>query len=270
MKNKFFKMLSFLFVLVVFAGCQKVENKVYFDKGTAPVLTAVGDDVIVLSKDNPDKEVMSFSWTNPNYSFNTGISSQDVTYLLEFDTTGSNFTNPKLQQFSITNNLATTLTTSQINTYLLALGLADGVPHQIEMRLKAALGTSYAVPLLSNIIKRTITPYSVDPDLWITGDATPENWTNAPSDAQKFAYDKVSKTLSITMDFVPGKEYKFLTKNGQWQPQYGGTPATGGTLKANMGGAGESDPAGIPTPAEAGKYKLTVDMENLTLKVEKV
>lgn len=270
MNNKFLKLFSLVFLLAVLAGCKKVENRVYFENGTAPVLTAKGADVIVLNKDDADNDIMSFAWTNPNYSFNTGLSSQNVTYLLEFDTTGSNFTNPKLQQFSVSNDLQATLTQGQINTYLLALGLEDGKPHEIEMRLKAALGTSLAVPLLSNVIKRTITPYSVDPDLWITGNATPNDWTNAPSDNQKLAYDKVSKTLYITMDFVPGKEYKFLTKHGQWQPQYGGAPATGGTLKANMGGAGETDPDSIHTPAEAGTYKLTVDLENMTLKVEKV
>ncbi len=269
MNNKFLKLFGLVLFLAVLAGCKKVENRVYFENGTAPVLTAEGADVIVLNKDNADKDVMSFAWTNPNYSFNTGISSQNVTYLLEFDTTGSNFTNPKLQQFSVSNDLQATLTQGQINTYLLALGLEDGKPYNVEMRLKAGLGSSIAVPLISNIIKRTITPYSVDPDLWITGDGTPDNWTDKPSNNQKLAYDKVSKTLHITMDFEPGKGYKFLTKHGSWHPQLGGAPATGGNLSSSNPDS-SNEPATIPTPAEAGTYKLTVDLENMTLKVEKV
>ena len=270
MNNKFLKLFGLVLFLAVLAGCKKVENRVYFENGTAPVLTAEGADVIVLNKDNADKDVMSFAWTNPNYSFNTGISSQNVTYLLEFDTTGSNFTHPKLQQYSVINDLQTTLTQGQINTYLLELGLAHGVPHQVEMRLKSVLGTSFAVPLISNVITRTITPYSVEPDLWITGNYNADiNWTDSPNENQKFAYDAVSKTLYITVNFEPGREYKFLAKHGQWQPQYGGAPATGGTLTVNMESGG-TDPAPMITPSVAGSYKLTVDLENMTLKVEKV
>ena len=96
----------------------------------------------------------------------------------------------------------------------------------------------------------------------------PSDWTNNPPDSQKFT--KVSSTLYTytANSLVPGKEYKFLSTPGQWQPQYGGSSASGGELGYNMGG--QSDPPGIPTPSEAGKYKITVNFRTGRYTVEKV
>jgi hypothetical protein len=93
-------------------------------------------------------------------------------------------------------------------------------------------------------------------DLYITGDATPSSWTNSPPPSQRFTC-LTNGVFEITMAFVPGKVYKFLNTNGQWQPQFGGDNATGGDLGANYGGG--NDPAAIPTPAVAGNYKVTVN-----------
>jgi starch-binding outer membrane protein SusE/F len=90
-------------------------------------------------------------------------------------------------------------------------------------------------------------------DLYITGDATPSSWTNSPPASQKFI-QKTNGVFEITMAFTPGKYFKFLDTNGQWQPQFGGS---GGDLGANYGSG--SDPDGIQTPATAGTYKVTVN-----------
>ena len=93
-------------------------------------------------------------------------------------------------------------------------------------------------------------------ELYITGDATAGGWVNNPPANQKFA--RLNSTVyEITIAFVPGKFYKFLSSSGNWQPQFGGSSATGGDLGANYGGG--SDPAAVPTPATAGDYKVTVN-----------
>jgi hypothetical protein len=66
-----------------------------------------------------------------------------------------------------------------------------------------------------------------------------------------------SGVFEITIALQPGLLYKFLDTNGQWQPQFGGTSATGGTLGSNYGGG--NDPDAIPTPAVAGNYKIVVN-----------
>ena len=93
-------------------------------------------------------------------------------------------------------------------------------------------------------------------DLYITGDATAGGWVNNPPANQKFT--RISNAVyEITVPFVSGKFYKFLSSSGNWQPQFGGSSSTGGTLGANYGGG--NDPASIPTPAAAGNYKITVN-----------
>jgi len=106
--------------------------------------------------------------------------------------------------------------------------------------------------------KYTVTPLS-DPlpqQLYITGDATAAGWVNNPPPDQKFT--RLNSTeYQITMPFVPGKYYKFLSSSGNWQPQFGGSSDTGGDLGANYGGG--TDPSSVPTPAVAGNYKITVN-----------
>jgi starch-binding outer membrane protein SusE/F len=90
-------------------------------------------------------------------------------------------------------------------------------------------------------------------DLYITGDATPSSWTNSPPATQKFTQTS-NGVFEITMAFVPGKYFKFLDTNGQWQPQFGGSS---GELVGNYGSS--SDPESIQTPSTAGTYKVTVN-----------
>jgi len=118
MKN----ILKTLLVLVTGAAmlysCKKDENQVLFQGGTAPVLSASTASISLGFITQTDRAVL-LNWTNPDYNFNTGISSQDVSYTFEIDTVGANFTNPKKQQVTIANNLSFDLTQGQLNDYLL-------------------------------------------------------------------------------------------------------------------------------------------------------
>ena len=104
-------------------------------------------------------------------------------------------------------------------------------------------------------------------NLYITGDATPADWTNTPPVSQKFT-QVTNGVFELSMALSPGKAYKFLSTSGQWQPQFGGSSATGGTLGANYGGG--SDPANVPTPTQAGNYKITVNFITNTYTVVRI
>ncbi len=256
-------LLSMLVVFMI-TGCEKEDNQVVFLGGTNPVLTASSTSAMVLTPGNANNFAVKFTWTNPNYRFNTGISSQDVVYLLQVDTTGSNFTNPDMQQVSISKSLEQSFTVKELNAVLTRLNLLENMPHQVEFRIKSTLGGN-SVPLYSNVIKMTITPYldvavPIPPtgELYATGSAMPSDWTNNPPLAQKLT--KVSNTEYYWQGpLVPGKQYKFLSNLNQWQPQYGGSSATGGDLGYNMGGG--SDPDAIPTPTDPGTYKVTLNFK---------
>ena len=155
---------------------KKDENQVLFEGGTAPKLTASSTANMILNIANSANQALAFTWTNPDYKFSTGPSSQNVTYILQIDTTGSNFTNPNIQEFSIANDLSFSMTVKELNTTLTKLGMVENIPHNIEFRVKSTL-INRSAALFSNIIKIVITPYldvvyPVPAALYITGDAT--------------------------------------------------------------------------------------------------
>jgi hypothetical protein len=245
----------------------KDENKIYFEAGTPPVLIASSTTPLVLSGANSTNQAVKFSWTNPNYQFTTGTSSQDVSYLLQIDTTGSNFTNPRKQEVSISKDLSKEFTTKELNGFfgLTKMNLLEGIPHNIEFRIKASLANG-SIPQYSNVIKMVITPYldvavpiPTNGTLWITGDAATSGWSNPlgnPYDAtQKFT--KVSNTLyELTVTLPGGGNYKILQDNGRWDTQY--HMIAGGTWSGGDFEKKDAEPA-FPGPPTAGNYKITVN-----------
>src|SRR5580693_6926371 len=89
--------------LLLFSACKKDEAKVYYEGGTAPVLTSTSTpgDTIPLPVTDTTAFAVKFNWTNPNYQFSNGISSMNVTYYLQVDTVGANFTSPHMQTVAI-------------------------------------------------------------------------------------------------------------------------------------------------------------------------
>jgi starch-binding outer membrane protein SusE/F len=125
MKKIFKLLLPAVALVMAFTGCKKEENKIFFQGGTAPVLSANRTGTIPLSFINANQEAVKLGWTNPNYKLTTGLSSQDVFYRIEIDTTNAagtlnpNFTNPKKQVLTVSKELDLSLTQNQLNDYLL-------------------------------------------------------------------------------------------------------------------------------------------------------
>jgi len=272
MKNILILLLGVPFITASLLSCKKDEHKIYFEGGTAPVFTASSTSAMVLDSVLKNSQAIRFDWTNPDYKFTTGISSQDVTYVLQVDTTnasGAGFTNPGFQEISIAKNLSVSYTVKELNAILTKLNLLENIPHNVEFRIKAGL-VNNTVPLYSNVIKITITPYldvavPIPPngELYITGNGVASDWTNNPPASQKFT--KVSKTeYNITIPLIAGKEFKFLSTLNQWQPQYGRATATtnpsGGDMGYNMGLPGQSDPPSFTTLG-TGTYKINVNFK---------
>jgi hypothetical protein len=263
--KKILKHLFFFSLLaVLFASCKKDENQVIYETGTEPVLEARDfSSPVTLLIANQNDHALTLAWTNPDYKFNTGISSQNVSYTIQIDTVGANFTNPKKVEIAVLNDLSFDFTVNDLNDALVSatkLSLKADIPHNIEIRIKSTMSNG-TVPLYSNVITYTdVIPYP-DPNvprLWITGSGVPSNWTNTPPADQEFSYMGDLK-FELLINFNPGGAYKFLTKQGQWQPQWGGCSPAGGPLSVNPGGG--TDPAEIATPAVPGLYKISVNLE---------
>jgi hypothetical protein len=275
MKN-ILKFLLPVFTLTLFLfSCTKDENKIFYEEGTAPVLTANKTGTIPLSFVNKDLEAVKFSWTNPNYKFTTGGSSQDVSYLLEIDTTNSNFTNPSRKSIGISKDLSLSMTQNDLNDYLLnQLVLKAGIPHNIEMRVSSSINN--AIPLPSNVLKFVTTPYAIPPKvappttnkLYLVGNASPGGWNNpVPVPSQEFT--RVSPTFyQLTVPLTGGNSYLFLPLNGDWGVKYG---AIGGNNSNNVNeddfriGGGD-----LLAPAASGNYKIEVDFQRGKFKLTKL
>jgi len=173
---------------------------------------------------------------------------------------------------SISKDLSKTFTEKDLNTVLTKLNLQENIAHNVEFKLRASL-VNNSVPLFSNVIQIEITPYldvavPIPPTgvLYVTGDGTASGWTNTPPETQ--LCDKISNTeYAITMSLKPGFFYKFLSTQNQWQPQYGVNTATssnpkqGGDIGYNFALPGQKDPDAIPTPDEAGTYKVDLNFK---------
>lgn len=272
--------LFFLFtVLIGASSCEKDENKIYYEGGTAPVLTASSTAPQVLVRTNASKPAVTFNWTNPNYKFTTGVSSQDVTYILQVDSAGKNFSSPKMQEISISRDLSKNLTVGELNGIMSKMELAEDKPHTIDFRIKSTLVAGTA-PLLSNTIKIVITPYldvvvpiPTNNTLWITGDAAPSGWSNPLTGSnltnQQFKIvPNTSNTIyELTLDMPGGGNYKLIQINGDWSSQYHMLP--GGTWSSGEFEKKDSDP-GFPGPPTAGTYKITVNFRTGKYTVVKI
>lgn len=271
MKNKFINFLFFPFLMLALWSCKKEENKIYFEGGTAPVLSASRTGSIPLGFTTKDDEAIKITWTNPDYKFTTGLSSQNVTYQVEIDTTGSNFTNPSRKIITVSNDLSLTMTQSVLNDYLLnQLQLSTTMNHNIELRVRATLASG-AVPMYSNVLKFIARPYAIPPkvpppstgELYIIGSATPggdaTGWNNpVPVPSQKFT--QVSPTLyRITIQLFGGKSYLFIPENGSWNAKYGAI----GANNSNNPNGDDFKPGGgdMISPASTGVYTIEVDFQ---------
>lgn len=285
MKNISKILLGSLAVATVLFACKKDENRVILEEGTPPVLTASTTSAMVLDKADKNNEAIVFAWTNPNYMFNTGVSSQNVTYTLQVDTAGSDFKlNPNMQEMAIANELGVTLTVGELNTFFSKMGVIPGRPYNTEIRVKATLQNNSAA-LYSNVIKITITPYldfAVEPpgtpdyvggpyedgELWVTGDCFPSpDWANplpSPYDVT-LKFDKIDiMHYELIADFDNTGGYKMIQKQGEWSTQYhalvAGQALSGDFEKKDADPQFASPGVGrykIEVNFQTGKYKLT-------------
>lgn len=273
MKSFIKPLLLLLTAAVFFAGCEKKENRVVFEGGTEPVLSANKTGTIPIAFLTKDQEAVRFSWTNPNYKFNTGVSSQDVNYTVEIDTAGANFSSPNIKRVVVNKELSVSFTQGEVNDFLLnQLALEVNRTYNVEVRVISAIGNGVG-QLISNVLGFSIRTYSIPPKvtppgtapdyldgrLFMVGSATPGGWNNpVPVPTQEFT--RLSATsYELTLQLNGGGSYLFLPINGFWGAKYGGLGAnntnnTGGDdLKAEGGD--------LLAPGTSGLYKISVDFQ---------
>ena len=153
--------------------------------------------------------------------------------------------------------------------------LTPTVPHNIEVRVTSTLASN-TVPLVSNKLAFTVTPYAIPPKvdppasgkLFLVGGATPGGWSNpVPEPAQEFT--KVSATLYvITVALTANESYLFLPVNGSWSAKYG---FNGSNNNNNVNGDDfKAEGGDVKAPGASGTYKIEVDFQRGKFTVTKL
>jgi hypothetical protein len=264
--------------LVLMTSCKKQITEVTFNGGTPSVLTSTASDSISLPVTDTTATAVTFSWTNPNYTFSDGVSSLDVSYYLEFDTvsgfnSGANGTS--LATVGVSSTLSETFTVAQLNAILSnGMGLATGMNHTLMVRVQSFIqpytSTSASIGTTnSNSLTYSVTPYTPPPavtpppndSLYIVGSAVAaDNWAN-PMPAGTITtetFTEVSPTeYKITIGLVGGGEYKLVSSDGSWTNQW--SVATADTYPT--GGPFVFNGANCIAPAATGTYVIDVNFQ---------
>lgn len=277
------KMKSFYLAVaaaLVLTACKKQETVTTLDNSMAPTLSAsvAPNGQIPLDFYVASDNAVTFNWTNPNYQFSTGTSTQGVSYRIEVDTLGANFTNPRKASVNVVGSQSKTFTQAEFNDLLYTrLKLKDSMQHSIEVRVVSYLGFNGAEMPSKSIVYK-VRPYDIPPkvtppttgELYITGSASPAGWMcgnpsacNTPAD-QKFT--RVSPTLyELTVHLNGGQSYLLVPKYNDWGDKYGWN---GGNNLNNQNGDELSRGGGdIKAPDATGDYKISVDFKLGTFKV---
>ena len=247
MKN-FIKYIS-LACASIFAlsACNDDEDIIKLDPSTfvAPKVETPASSTIELLEENAANTAMTFNWSAANYGTNT-----PPKYELQIDVKGDNFENH--QVLTSTSTLTADVTVKELNLAVIALGLEPFKEGEIEYRIVSTVGTPGSQQLISNVNILKITPYPTDLSTnWgVVGSATPNGWDGP--DVQFWKTDVTNVFVAYT-DLKAG-EIKFRQDN-KWELDYGGSN-------------GKLEKGGKNIAVDAGTYKITMDLTNLTYKLD--
>jgi hypothetical protein len=177
---------------------------------------------------------------------NITISGGDV--ILERGVCWSTTANPTVADSKTSNGTGTGIFTSALT------GLSVATTYHVRAYAKNSAGYGYGPDIFFMTFPTA---------LYALGDATAAQWDN--SIAVKIDQSATPGIYVANLSLTGGKNLKFISTLGQWQPQWG-LGSADGKLAANLGGG--SDPGTITTPAGDGLYKVTVDLSAMTYKVE--
>lgn len=263
MKNLFMVAVA----IVLFAACDKEGDQVKLIGGTSDITLSISSTAdLTLTKAQENFSSLQFQWTNPGYKFSNGVNTQDVTYTLQIDRDGGDFTGAKVVGLEYKSALSASFKVRELNTALAGLELPDGPLNTFQFRVRSVLPGSNA-PLFSNIVKMKIATYldvvfTPPANLYITGAATPNNWMaggDAEVVSQRFVKINPFTFVLNSIQINGGKEFLFVPVYGNWDNKFG---FTGDGAKNNT--AGDTfKPGGnnFLAPAASKAYKITVNFK---------
>lgn len=265
MKNTLIYLLVLHVITFIMIGCDDSDRSQILRLPSEDEFNLKSDsEIILLDKDNPNKDAFTLSWDNLIYGTST-----PVTYTVQLDSINGDFSTA-IENVVSAGIQKYVYTDSTLNTKALKLNLKPNIASPLKIRLKSNLAFGKMVAY-SKPITITVTPYSIlsllypMPEvLYLQGDALPSNWAYPIPDEQKMIILD-EKTFGIVINMNGGKEFNLLTDNNAWtDPSYRAKTADeplGNGDFAPFGSATNWGGFGIRTPNETAPYRLFVDFE---------
>ncbi|MBA4738944.1 MAG: SusE domain-containing protein [Flavobacteriaceae bacterium] len=243
--------LKLTYVTALFAfmqSCDDVE-RVYYNDAAETVLS-LSDNNLTLSEDNGTNEILTLTWSDPDYGFDAA-----ALYSVQMDVQGGDFSNPQI--ISVGSSLEKTFTVEELNSKLLSLSMTPAEEGVAIIRIKATL--SEYQEIFSNTVNLNVTPYSslldLSTNLGVVGSATPGGWGNENIPDLQFYTTSMTDVYVAYVSLRDG-EIKFRNNN-DWAENWG-----------DDGNDGTLDSYGANIPVSAGTYKIEVNFSSMTYTME--
>ena len=243
--------LKLTYVTALFAfmqSCDDVE-RVYYNDAAETVLS-LSDNNLILSEDNGANEILTLTWSDPDYGFDAA-----ALYSVQMDVQGGDFSNPQI--ISVGSSLEKTFTVEELNAKLLSLSMTPAEEGVAVIRIKATL--SEYQEIFSNTVNLNVTPYSslldLSTNLGVVGSATPGGWGNENIPDLKF-YTTATTDVYVAYVTLRNGEIKFRNNN-DWSENWG-----------DDGNDGTLDSFGANISVSAGTYKIEVNFSSMTYTME--
>ncbi len=211
--KKIFKIVSLMALLAGFTACEVEDKNPVVEPGDSPVLVSPEEGTsYVLDPANPSNPSITVVWNHAKYSVNT-----EINYNVEIAQAGTNFADPKSLQITTARQIS--LSNEQFNAKVLEAGLIPFSVGGIDIRVKASLGTSNVMEVISNKLTINVTPFTTDlPKLAVPGNHQGWNPPTAPLLASS-AYGATDYEGFVWLD----GEFKFVAPNASGQFEWGNT-----------------------------------------------
>jgi hypothetical protein len=212
MKNIFRKLFVISALSLAFVSCEDEQDLFFLEKeADFEILTPNSGDAVELSPTTPNNPGLSLTWSEADFGTPT-----EITYTIEIDKTGDEFDTPFV--ITSTSNTFATISSLELNSAVLAIGITPFSQEGIDVRIKATIGTG-TNESFSNTIVYLVTAYSSDlPKLSVPGNH--QGWN--PTIAPRIAASGFGQTDYEGYIWLDG-EYKFVAPDASGNYNWGNT-----------------------------------------------
>ncbi|MBF03199.1 MAG: DUF5116 domain-containing protein [Flavobacterium sp.] len=267
--KKILKISALALLLFTSFSCENDEQVTVKASGDPQLVSPVNGSTYELNPANAASEATTLVWNHAEYSVQT-----EVNYEVQIALSGTDFATYEIG--GMTTSRFVTWTVEALNGVMLNLGAIPYDATDVDVRVKASLGSNESLVTYSNVITLTITPYPTDlPKIAVPGNH--QGWN--PPTAPELAASDFGKTDFEGFLWLDG-EFKFIAPNASGAYEWGnvdwgddGTfsgvllqgsstncgPAAAGyyRVKANTGAVTSDNPNGLTYSVEIANWAVT-------------